>query len=125
MPIRLAETNSRLPLLQADAVRLRQALDNLIQNAAVHSPAAVITVRRRTETGSLLISVSDDGPGIDPAEQERIFEPGSRLDRVRPGSGLGLAVVRAVAEAHGGRVDVVSTVGEGATFTIVLPIAAD
>jgi signal transduction histidine kinase len=69
------------------------------------------------------VSVSNDGEGIPPEEQARIFEPGVRLDRERPGSGLGLTVVRAVVGAHGGEVSVDSEPGAGATFTIALPAA--
>jgi two-component system sensor histidine kinase BaeS len=121
-PVRLIATGSPPLKLEADPVRLRQALDNLIQNAVVHSRAAEITLRRRLQAGSLYISVSDAGRGIELADQERIFEPGARLEAASAGSGLGLAVVRAVAEAHGGSVQVVSAPGEGATFTIALPL---
>ena len=69
--------------------------------------------------------VEDHGPGIAPADQRRIFEPfyrcGSELRRESQGIGIGLSIVRHVAEAHGGRVSVESTVGKGSRFTIVLP----
>ena len=70
----------------------------------------------------VLLSVSDSGIGVPSAEQERILELGVRLDPQSEGSGLGLAVVQTVVEAHGGRLTLVSAVGEGATFTIALPV---
>ncbi len=71
----------------------------------------------------MLLSVADHGPGIPFDEQERIFEAGVRLDSGQPGSGLGLAVARAIAEAHGGTLTIDSVPGEGATFTIALPVS--
>ncbi len=72
---------------------------------------------------TVLLSSTDRGPGIPIGEQERIFEPGVRLDRERSGSGLGLAIARAIAESHGGTLTVESVPGEGATFTIALPVS--
>lgn len=113
-----------LPSVSGDALRLRQALDNLISNAVIHAGSdGTVVVRASEQAGEVLISVSDRGVGIPPAEQERILEPGVRLDRTRPGSGLGLTIVRAIVEAHGGRLLVESTPGEGATFTIALPVS--
>jgi signal transduction histidine kinase len=112
-------------LVDGDAVRLRQVLDNLIGNAIGHSPAGgevSITATRRGS--SVVVDVADDGDGIPPADLERMFEPGIRLTSERPGSGLGLAVARAIARAHGGEVEVESTLGQGATFRLVLPAAS-
>jgi two-component system, OmpR family, sensor histidine kinase BaeS len=120
-----AEVAAGLPLVQADPLRLRQALDNLVSNALLHSGSAgeVVVSGRRTET-SILLSVADTGTGVPPADQERIFGSGLRLDSERPGSGLGLAVARAIAEAHAGTLTVDSVPGRGATFTVTLPLAA-
>ena len=119
-----AEVAAGLPSVQADPVRLRQALDNLVANALVHSGSADdVIVRARQEEGSILLSVVDVGTGVPVAEQERIFQPGARLDADRPGSGIGLAVARAVAEAHGGSLTVESAPSEGATFTITFPVS--
>jgi len=113
-----------LPRIHADPVRLRQALDNLVANAVTHSPpGSDVLVSARADHGEILLSVSDEGGGIPFEEQERIFDAGVRLDAARPGSGLGLAVARTIAEAHGGTLHVESTPGEGATFTIALPAA--
>lgn len=115
-----------LALVDADPVRLRQALDNLLVNAVVHAGADVPIVvhARRSPTGGVTVSVEDAGAGIAPDALERIFEPGVRLDAERPGSGLGLALARAIAEAHGGTLTVASAPGRGATFTIALPESA-
>ncbi len=117
------EIAADLPLLAADPVRLRQALDNLVANALTHGgPDATLTVTVSRRATSILVSIADTGPGVPLADQQRIFETGVRLDSRRPGSGLGLAVVRAIAEAHGGELTMTSTPGEGATFTIALPL---
>lgn len=120
-PVRLDVVRD-LPVLYADPVRLRQALANLVANAAAHSPPDMEVVVAATEVENwVLIEVTDHGEGIASADQARIFEPGFRLSD-RPGQGIGLAVARAVAEAHGGALEVVSAPGEGATFTLVLPV---
>lgn len=110
-----------LPLVSGDPVRLRQALGNLVTNALVHSGSHEVVVGARSDGDGVAFFVSDAGIGIPAAEQDRIFDTGERLDPGRPGSGLGLAVVRAIAEAHGGSLGVRSAPGEGATFTLVLP----
>lgn len=112
-----------LPLLEADPLRLRQALDNLVSNALTHSGSdGEVVVRATTDGDRVLLSISDSGDGIPSGEEDRIFDPGVRLDTGRPGSGLGLAVARAIADAHGGTLTVESTPGEGATFTMTLPL---
>ena len=116
------EIDAGLPPLRADPLRLRQALDNLLSNALRHAGSSKEVVIRAWPAGSsVLLSVADQGPGIPLDEQERIFEAGVRLDSGRAGSGLGLAVARAIAEAHGGTLTIDSAPGEGATFTIALP----
>jgi len=120
----VAETEDGL-VVDADPDRLRQALDNLIGNAAGHSPAGgTITVTARRERETVVIAVTDEGDGIASGDLGRIFEPGVRLTDSRPGSGLGLAVVRTVAREHGGEVEVESSPGRGATFRLVLPGAS-
>jgi two-component system sensor histidine kinase BaeS len=113
-----------LPRIMADPLRLRQALDNLMTNALTHAGSGgdVVVSGGLSET-LVLVSVSDSGAGVPLADQERIFEAGVRLDAGRAGSGLGLVIARAIAEAHGGRLTVRSTPGEGATFTIALPVS--
>ena len=120
----VAETEVGLVVL-GDRDRLRQALDNLIGNAVGHSPVeAEVTVKAGRAGESIEIAVTDQGDGIAPGDLERVFEPGVRLTESRPGSGLGLAVVREVAVEHGGGVEVESTLGQGSTFKLVLPGAS-
>ena len=112
-------------IVLGDADRLRQALDNLIANAIGHSPVGSrVRVRAYAAGGSVALAVSDGGEGIEPGDLERIFDPGVRLTGARPGSGLGLAVVREVAVEHGGEVEVESSPGRGSTFRLLLPGAS-
>lgn len=120
-PVR-AEVAPGLPRLEADPLRLRQALDNLVSNAAAYTPSGEeVVVSASTREGNVLLSVTDSGQGVAIEHQERIFDAGVRLNLERPGSGLGLAVARAIAEAHGGTLTVESAPGKGATFTLALP----
>ncbi|HLE99795.1 MAG TPA: HAMP domain-containing sensor histidine kinase [Gaiellaceae bacterium] len=110
-------------VVEADPFRLRQALDNLVANAVAHSPpGGEVLVGARVEKGRALVTVADSGPGVPLEEQERIFEAGVRLDTGRPGSGLGLSIARAIAEAHGGSLTVDSEPGRGAVFVLSLPL---
>ena len=111
-----------------DHDRLRQIVDNLLGNARVHTPAgAPVQVRLSTENGHALIEVEDSGAGIPADEAERVFERFYRADESRSresgGAGLGLAIVAAVAAAHGGTVVATSEPGEGTTFAVTLPLA--
>ncbi|MGW6447850.1 sensor histidine kinase [Lentzea sp. NPDC055074] len=111
--------------MTADPTRLRQVLDNLLTNAAVHTPAGTAVVLKVTaENGWAVIRVADTGPGIPAADQARIFDRFYRVDdsrtRQRGGSGLGLAVVQSLVEAHGGTIELSSRPGS-TVFTIRLP----
>ncbi|HSJ73572.1 MAG TPA: HAMP domain-containing sensor histidine kinase, partial [Miltoncostaeaceae bacterium] len=105
------------PTVTAAADDLRRALDNLVQNALRHCAWRVrVTVGRRAGWG--YVRVADDGPGVAPADRERIFRPGERGSVPRgPGRGLGLAIARDLAEAHGGRLTL-DPVGAGAAFRL-------
>lgn len=111
----------------ADPDRLRQVLANLIDNAIKYGRAEgrVVLNGRSVDAGQVEFSVRDDGPGIPPEAQERIFERFYRVDKARSreqgGTGLGLAIVKNVVQAHGGDVRVRSTPGEGTEFFITLP----
>ena len=116
-----------LPDMMMDAAAVGQALANLIDNAIKYSGARkAVRVSAAMVGGELALSVADEGIGIAPAEHARVFEKFYRVGRSdtqgRRGSGVGLALVRHVAEAHGGRVTVESRPGEGSRFTISLPV---
>ncbi len=111
-----------------DAGRLRQVLDNLLENARVHTPAGTTTtVRVRTDGDRVILSVADDGPGMDADDAARAFERFYRGDPARArstgGAGLGLAIVSAIVEAHDGSVTMAD--GPGTTIEIRLPSATD
>ncbi|HET8757945.1 MAG TPA: ATP-binding protein [Solirubrobacteraceae bacterium] len=108
-----------LPLIRADATQLRRAIANLVDNALRYGGDRPISVRARVSGGRILMRVVDQGPGISPVEQQRIFLP-----FYGEGSGLGLAIVRGFVEANGGRVRVESLPGQGTSFVIDLPLGA-
>jgi len=107
-----------------DSLRIHQVIANLLANARTHTPAGTkIVITAEQGINETTVSVSDNGPGLSQADQERIFERFYRADpaRVRnsiEGSGLGLSIVDAVMSAHGGYVSVKSKIGEGSTFTL-------
>jgi signal transduction histidine kinase len=113
----------RVPRVRADPGRLRQALDNVVGNALLHAgSAAPVSVVVHVDT-MVRIEVSDRGPGIPPEDLERIFEPRVRLDpEASDGAGFGLALATAIAQGHGGSLTVESSLGEGSTFTLALPL---
>ncbi len=113
-----------LPPVWGDADKLQTAVKNLLSNAVKYSPAGSgIFLGARAEKGRALLWVRDEGPGIPADQREKIFERFYRMEgRKGPaGTGLGLALVRQIAEVHGGRVWVESTPGEGSTFYLNLP----
>lgn len=111
-----------LPLVKADPVLLAQLLGNLLDNALKYSEGAIdLTVS--VEGGELVVSVKDRGAGIPDAGQAAIFEPYTRGDQAGPrGAGLGLAVCRAIAQAHGGRLTLRRRQGGGSCFSLALPV---
>lgn len=112
-------------VVDGDAVRLRQVLDNLVVNALAHGGgSASIVIRATPSRDAVHVAVSDQGPGIPADELERIFELGRRLSDEPSGSGLGLALARAIVGAHGGTLEVESGPGIGTTFTVALPLSA-
>jgi two-component system OmpR family sensor kinase len=118
-----------------DELRLRQVVANLVSNAIRHTPAGTVVVIgvEASADGQVCVEVRDNGPGISEQDAERVFERFYRADRSRTrasgngatsgGSGLGLSIVAALVAAHGGRVEVETTPGSGATFRVWLPSA--
>lgn len=114
-------------LVRGDRERLRQLLLNLAENAVKYTPSGgSITLGLVNEDGWVRVDVQDTGIGIDPMDQEHIFERFYRTDKARSremgGSGLGLSIVQWIAKAHGGHVSVESQLQQGSTFTLWLPL---
>ncbi len=118
------ELPTALPCVRGDAERLRQLVDNLISNAIKYSDSGgEVTVEAGADDGHVIVHVRDAGPGIHAEHQVQIFEKFGRVvGSAKPGTGLGLFLSRSFAEAHGGSLDVESTPGEGAVFTLRLPV---
>ncbi len=114
-----------LPALDADPHLLKRALKNLLENALRHCNSRVV-VRRQVQGDRMLISISDDGPGVPEDQRGQVFEPFSRLDHSRSresgGVGLGLAIVKEIAGSHGGEVRLGQGPEGGAIFTLVWPL---
>jgi two-component system, OmpR family, sensor histidine kinase KdpD len=115
-----------LPDVRADAAQLERAVANLLENARRYSAGLPVTVHARRSGSRVLIRVVDRGPGIEPGERSRIFEPfyrGRRAERDGwTGSGLGLAIAKGFVEANGGTISVESLPGQGTSFIIALPV---
>ena len=110
--------------VEADELRLRQALGNLVDNALRHGAGEIVLRARRSDAdGGVELEVADHGPGFAPELADRAFERFARGDaaRTRGGTGLGMAIVRAIAEAHGGRAEIVADGNPGATVRLWLP----
>ena len=122
-----ADASDDAPVFSADKVLLKRVLSNLVQNAISHSSGPVqLAFAARSDPNGILLTVTDNGPGIPPEYQEIIFRKFERVrspnaPRVRS-SGLGLTFCRLAIEAHGGRIWVKSKEGEGSTFYVQLPL---
>ncbi|MFN8640890.1 MAG: hybrid sensor histidine kinase/response regulator [Candidatus Binatia bacterium] len=118
-----------LPTVPADAAYMERVLTNLIGNALKFSPdGATVAVTVTREADCVALAVADTGPGIGGDEIDTIFEKykrGRATSSTMEGSGLGLFIVKSVVDAHGGRIEVRSAPGAGATFTIRLPLAVE
>lgn len=117
-----------LPAVLGDRDRLAQLVGNLLDNALAHTPAGGrVRVTAGAQAGEVRLAVQDSGAGIPAEELGRIFERFYQVDKSRgaaggrASSGLGLAIARQLAEAHGGRIEVESAPGQGSAFTLSLP----
>ncbi len=115
-----------VPTVETDRVLVAAVLDNLLSNAVKYSPRDKrIWVDVKPERDGVACRVRDEGPGLSPAEQERLFLPGVRLGTVpsggEPSSGYGLAIAKRFADQLGGEIACTSLPGQGATFSLWLP----
>ena len=122
------ELDADMPAIRGDREALARALWNLLENAAKYAPGeSPIRLFARRAGATVVLGVQDHGIGIPVAEQQRVFQKFVRGDEAKRagirGVGVGLALVKRVAEAHGGTVGLTSAVGAGSTFTLVLPVA--
>ncbi len=125
--VKLEATADEVPVISGEAARLGQLLDNLVSNAIKFTPpGGRVGVALSAQSGLVHFEVSDTGIGISEQERERLFERFFRsqnaLERQIQGTGLGLYISKAIVEAHGGRIGVDSTDGEGTTFVVDLPV---
>jgi signal transduction histidine kinase len=117
-------------VVRADPRLIDRVIDNLLSNAAKHTPeTAHVTVSAAAEDGVARVAVSDDGPGIAPADLEhlgeRFFRGGDVVARRTRGAGLGLAFARQVVELHGAKLEIASEPGRGSTFTFRVPLSGN
>lgn len=121
------EISPSLPMIWGNAVRIQQMIANLVSNAIKYTPTeGKLGIRVWQEESQLILQVWDSGVGIPPAEQPYIFDKffrASNLPEDVSGTGLGLTIVKSIVEDHQGRIWVESTLGQGTTFTVILPIA--
>jgi two-component system sensor histidine kinase KdpD len=117
-----------LPLVSLDPVQMERSFVNVLENARRYSGGHPVSVRARAVNQRMIVRVVDRGPGIPPAQLERVFEPfyrAGRVDSAQRGSGLGLAIARGFTEANAGHLHVESLPGQGATFVFEFPLLAD
>jgi signal transduction histidine kinase/DNA-binding response OmpR family regulator len=134
-PIRLERhIDPNIPLVRADATRIRQVLINFLSNAAKFTEEGIISVSVTNSISpdgvpEILVSVTDTGPGISLQDQARLFQPFTQVDssptRKVGGTGLGLSISRLLIELHNGRIGVNSDVGKGSTFYFSIPMSSE
>lgn len=110
-------------------IRLRQMIGNLLDNAIKYTPSGGwVEIEAKAEGDQVILTVSDNGPGIPAADQPYLFDKffrASNTPQDLPGTGLGLSIVKSIVDSHDGRVWVDSVLGEGTTFTVVLPTLSE
>jgi signal transduction histidine kinase len=122
-----AEIAPDLPRGRGDERRLTQVLLNLVGNAIKFTDSGEVVINGRAGNGSFTLSVRDTGPGISAVDQVKLFQEFQQADnsitRKKGGTGLGLAISKRIVEMHGGRIWVESTLGQGSTFFVSLPVS--
>jgi PAS domain S-box-containing protein len=121
----IANFPEKFPVILADENRITQVFNNLISNAIKYSPGGIIKISGKTTPDSVIISVSDEGPGIDPSDMPHIFDRFYRSDkavRKTKGAGLGLYLARAIIDAHDGQIWIDQKDGKGACISFSLPL---
>jgi two-component system, OmpR family, sensor histidine kinase KdpD len=125
-PVEVAAPET-LPTIRFDLDRIKEALNQLLENAGKYSPAGTpIRITAEKKDSSLVVSVADRGSGIDDYEQGLIFDKFYRGREQRSriqGTGMGLAIAKAIMEAHGGRISLTSQLGQGSVFSLILPVS--
>ena len=123
--VRIARRLEPRLMIVGDRDALKRAISNLLDNAVRHAPAGSrILLASTRDRDWVSVAVCDEGPGIAPEDQARVFDRFWRADRSRPGGGLGLGIVKQTVESHGGTVLLSSAPGAGSTFSVCLPAAA-
>ncbi|HEX3381991.1 MAG TPA: hybrid sensor histidine kinase/response regulator [Paraburkholderia sp.] len=121
-----SEASGASGLVESDPHRIRQIVNNLVTNAIRYTETGTVRVELRQQPALLIFVVSDTGPGVPSAQIPLIFEEFTQLDASRArrfeGAGMGLTIVKGLVKLFGGTVDVASTVGEGTTFTVTIPV---
>jgi signal transduction histidine kinase len=123
-----ADVSGTLPVIRGDRERLRQVIQNLVDNAVKYSSAGTsVHVVASAVDGTVVVDVQDEGPGIPLEDQRLIFEKFGRSGggAAKPGTGLGLFIARSIVEAHGGSLEVESVLDQGSTFRLELPAGLD
>ena len=125
--INLVRDYGEVPQVDCYAAQLNQVWMNLLVNAAqaIGDAAGEVRIATSCEERTVMVSVSDTGPGISPEELTRIFDPFFTTKPIGEGTGLGLSISHGIVQRHGGKIEVASTAGKGTTFTVSLPVDAD
>lgn len=123
--IRIKKDYGEIPEIYCQISKLNQVFLNIINNAiqAINQDEGLITIATKVVDETVHISITDTGPGMDEITKKRIFEPFYTTKEVGKGTGLGLSISYGIVEHHHGKIQVESTIGKGATFTLTLPIA--
>jgi signal transduction histidine kinase len=120
------ELPNDLPTAHGDERRLTQVLLNLVGNAIKFTDSGEVAIKAAAGNGTYTVSVRDTGPGIDPADQVKIFDEFQQADssptKTKGGTGLGLSIARRIVAMHGGRIWVESKLGRGSTFFLEVPV---